>query len=792
MLPAMPQTALNKGLQPAIDGLHVISKLDDGMGAGRFDVRTDDVDRAELLIHDPEKLSRDQFLAWVHRLDDLRHRSLPDVLQIEDKNDAAAFALFSSRRGKTLEQAVVAGGKALGDLEALTTIMQIASALQCAHEVGLAHGQLTADSVHMVKSETGIMEIHLSHWRPLRTEVDVETAQSHDLEVLGQLFYLMLTGVMPPSTQSAQEEGLEGDSTEAFDDLLIDWIEEDRELGGMGEAALKAIASGEAFESVAQFLEAILPHFRERLGLAIEAAATDLDKDREFMREVEQQRAKLQELKSRQRFIEDWLDGHVKKINESEARQTSLKSRVDALQNLEVEVALTLGQSCQFEEDPRLRWQALSANELSLDAGPTSQGSALPLGNQTDTDTISEKAVDAPETSVSPSVGNNPERYASPTQVRSTMVMALGIVAAIIGALLAAGMLSGWPGPEGKHVVAEKPVKSTNAQTPPVSKDTMKGQQELMVSARQTPGPENGKKQPTRGMPVKQETQGSLNSHQEPLTTETEPNVSESSTAAPSEQDQPAKSISPVLPAAPDGMVTVSGGWLFKGLTPTQANNLMGECKKTKHAYHKKKCEQIGQELLGSPQSMAGFFIDRTEVSQGSYDRCTQAGVCMPIRTRWDVDYQPATGVTFQMAKTFCEWRKSRLPTRDEWLYAARGSKDSRVFPWGDSLRRDDKTANANLGDNARRGGVPDRSDRHKYVGSVEIFPESKSPFGTINQVGNVREWVANSDGGAAGSMGGGWRSPPFDARLSNLRKISPESAVNDLGFRCVVDADQF
>ena len=100
MLPTMPQTALNKGLQPAIEGLHVIAKLDDGMGAGRFEVRTDDVDRAELLIHDPEKLSRDRFLAWVHRLDDLTHRSLPDVLQIEDKDDAGAISLQRKDRSQ--------------------------------------------------------------------------------------------------------------------------------------------------------------------------------------------------------------------------------------------------------------------------------------------------------------------------------------------------------------------------------------------------------------------------------------------------------------------------------------------------------------------------------------------------------------------------------------------------------------------------------------------------------------------------------------------------------------------
>ena len=143
-------------------------------------------------------------------------------------------------------------------------------------------------------------------------------------------------------------------------------------------------------------------------------------------------------------------------------------------------------------------------------------------------------------------------------------------------------------------------------------------------------------------------------------------------------------------------------------------------------------------ELQEKPQHtvfLNGFWIDKTDVTQGMFKRCIQSGTCPDVvhdleqNPNWgmtEYDSHPAIYVTWDQAKTYCERVGRRLPTEAEWEKAARGT-DGRLYPWGN------QEPNGNL---ALYG---DAMTTTRPVGS---YPAGASPYGALDMVGNVRQWV--------------------------------------------------
>ncbi|HXI41839.1 MAG TPA: bifunctional serine/threonine-protein kinase/formylglycine-generating enzyme family protein [Bryobacteraceae bacterium] len=133
---------------------------------------------------------------------------------------------------------------------------------------------------------------------------------------------------------------------------------------------------------------------------------------------------------------------------------------------------------------------------------------------------------------------------------------------------------------------------------------------------------------------------------------------------------------------------------------------------------------QFGKDKQAA--TLPGFYIDKTEVSYEAYERFSKAtGLPMPAGAAGERPEDPIVDVSFLDAQEFAKWAGKRLPTSQEWEKAARGT-DGRVYPWGENAPTPPP---ANL---ANPRGV-------MQVGS---YPAGISPYGAVNMLGNVWEWV--------------------------------------------------
>jgi formylglycine-generating enzyme required for sulfatase activity len=208
----------------------------------------------------------------------------------------------------------------------------------------------------------------------------------------------------------------------------------------------------------------------------------------------------------------------------------------------------------------------------------------------------------------------------------------------------------------------------------------------------------------------------------------------------------------------------------------------------------------FSDELPEHNVTLNAFWIDQTEITNGAYELCVQAGTCKPPSrfTSNAIDHYygnpdytdyPVIYVSWNDAQTYCNWAGMRLPTEAEWEKAARGT-DGRIYPWGDSAP-DDHLANFD--------------DHVMDVTLTGSYPEGASPYGALDMAGNVWEWTSdwygkdyysqspslNPGGPETGTKrvirGGSWIYDAPGSRTSYRFSKDPAYASYDTGFRCVL-----
>lgn len=201
--------------------------------------------------------------------------------------------------------------------------------------------------------------------------------------------------------------------------------------------------------------------------------------------------------------------------------------------------------------------------------------------------------------------------------------------------------------------------------------------------------------------------------------------------------------------------------------------------------------EDFGLERRDEKASVRTFWLDRTEVSLGDYERCERAGSCLPHQmpaALLDAPHPerlPVTMVSLEQAEDYCVFRGARLPTEEEFELAARGPS-GRAYPWGNLFHG----ARANGGAHAPE--YSSSNDGYELLAPVDAFSAGRTPLGLLQLAGNVAEWTSSAEHDRAGektgrviSRGGHFASPPWQLRAAHREAHLPSDRRPTLGFRC-------
>jgi hypothetical protein len=177
-----------------------------------------------------------------------------------------------------------------------------------------------------------------------------------------------------------------------------------------------------------------------------------------------------------------------------------------------------------------------------------------------------------------------------------------------------------------------------------------------------------------------------------------------------------------------------------------------------------------GMKLIKIPGR--DFYMGETEVTRGQFEAFVNATNYQGVSWRDNVhgsgsqpSNHPVIHVSWHDAVAYCKWAGVRLPTEEEWEYAAKGGQNF---------------------DYAGSDNINDVAWYRKNSGNTTHSVKGKKPngYGLYDMSGNVWEWTSTAKGSYRVLRGGGWNNFSWHCQVADRYRYPPAYRHNYNGFR--------